>query len=132
MNFAAKQNKFERCMVFAGGGFRFGTYLGMYAAACDAGRRPDILLASCGGAIAAAIIHALPDDQTRKAWLCSPEMYNYCNHAQSTPHAAFYRILMRTAQRRFNTHLAPIIPDIFSEYLFEPPSTPMPSTPRVP
>ena len=131
MSLATKQNKFERCMVFAGGGFRFGAYLGMYAAACDAGRKPDILLASCGGAIAAAIIHALPDDQSRKAWLCSPEMYDYCSHAQSTPHAALYRVLLRAAQRRLSTRLAPNVPDIFSEYLFEPPSSLLPMPPVV-
>jgi predicted acylesterase/phospholipase RssA len=44
-------------MVMGGGGFRFGIYIGMYAALRQAGKAPDVLLASCGGAIAAAIIH---------------------------------------------------------------------------
>lgn len=129
MILAASPMKFDRCMVFAGGGFRFGAYLGLYAAACDAGKKPDILLASCGGAIAAALIHALPNDQVRKAWLCSPSMYDYCRAAVSTPHAALHRVLMRAAQRRFSKRLAPIIPDLFSDYMFEPPSTPMPLPP---
>ena len=58
-------------MVLSGGGFRFGIYLGMYAAARDAGRAPDLVLASCGGAIAAAVIHTLPDPAAQKAWLAS-------------------------------------------------------------
>ena len=132
MILAASPMKFERCMVFAGGGFRFGAYLGMYAAACDAGKKPDVLLASCGGAIAAALIHALPDDSTRQAWLCSPAMYDYCRAAVSTPHAALHRVLMRAAQRRFSKHLAPIIPDLFSEYMFEPPRFRIPLPPIVP
>ncbi len=131
MTNAPKPNKFERCMVFAGGGFRFGAYLGMYAAACDAGKKPDILLASCGGAIAAALIHALPNDEMRKAWLCSTAMYDYCRDARATQHAAPHRVLLRAAQRRFSARLAPNVPDIFSEYMFEPPSTPMPIPPVV-
>ena len=126
MTNAPKANKFERCMVFAGGGFRFGAYLGMYAAACDAGKKPDILLASCGGAIAAALIHALPDEHTRKAWLCSPAMYHYCCNTRATEHASVCRVLLLAGQRRFSRRLAPNVPDIFSEYLFEPPSSPMP------
>lgn len=116
-------------MVFAGGGFRFGAYLGMYAAAVNAGKKPDILLASCGGAIAAAIIHALPDDDARKAWLCSQAMYDYCKQARSTPHAALYRVLLRALQRRFSKRKAPRIPDLFSEYLFEPPAAAIPLPP---
>ena len=126
MTLAANPNKFERCMVFAGGGFRFGAYLGMYAAACDAGKKPDILLASCGGAISAALIHALPDHSTRKAWICSPEMYDYSRSARSTPHAALHRVLLRAAQRRFSKHLATTIPDLYSEYMFEPPKSAIP------
>ncbi len=132
MNLAPTSNKFERCMVFAGGGFRFGVYLGMYAAARDAGKEPDILLASCGGAIAAALIHALPDEGARKDWLCSRQMYDYCRQARSTPHAALQRVLLRAAQRRFNTRLAPTIPDLFSEYLFDPPSDAIPLPQVVP
>ena len=123
---AVEPKKFHRCMVLAGGGFRFGAYLGMYAAACDAGKRPDVLLASCGGAIAAAIIHALPDDSSRRAWLCSTQMFDYCRQARSTPHAALHRVLFRAAQRRFSAKFAPVIPDIFTEYLFEPPNFALP------
>ena len=67
--------KYQQCMVLSGGGFRFGIYLGMYAAACDAGRAPGPVLASCGGAIAAAVIPTLPDPVDQKAWLASPEMH---------------------------------------------------------
>ncbi len=129
---ASATDKFERCMVFAGGGFRFGAYLGMYAAACDAGKRPDVLLASCGGAIAAAIIHALPDEDARKAWLCSTQMFDYCRQARSTRHAELHRILFRAAQRRFNGKFAPVIPNIFTEYLFEPPNFALPLPTAVP
>ena len=77
--------KYQRCMVFAGGGFRLGIYLGMYAAARDAGRAPDLLLATCGGAVAAPLVQALPDDAQRKAWLSSPQMYQFWGSPRRRP-----------------------------------------------
>lgn len=119
--------KYRRCLVFAGGGFRFGIYLGMYAAARDAGRSPDLLLATCGGAIAAAIIQALPDDVQRKAWLSSPQMYEFWGSLKAARQATIVRTLAQAAQRKFSTGRAARIPDLFNDYLFEvPPPLPLP------
>ena len=123
--------KYQRCMVFAGGGFRFGIYLGMYAAARDAGRTPDVLLASCGGAIAAAIIQALPDDTQRLAWLGSPEMYVFWCGLQSAPQASLATTLMQAAQRKLSRVKAPCIPDLFNQYLFDVPAQ-LPLPPALP
>ena len=114
--------KYQRCMVFAGGGFRFGIYLGMYAAARDAGRKPDVLLASCGGAIAAAIIQALPNDEQRLAWLGSPEMYRFWCELQSAPQTNLSNTLVQAAQRKFSRSPAPRIADLFDNYLFDVPA----------
>ncbi len=114
--------KYQRCMVFSGGGFRFGIYLGMYAAARDAGRPPDVLLASCGGAIAAAIIQALPDDAQRLAWLGSPEMYRFWCGLTSAPHARLATTLAQAAQRKLSRGPALRIPDLFNNYLFDVPA----------
>jgi sugar (pentulose or hexulose) kinase len=105
--------KFKRCMVFAGGGFRFGAYLGMFAAASELNQAPDIVLASCGGAIAAAIIQALPDNAARLAWLCGAPMYRYCSQLQPNPDASLQRVLWRALQRRCSQSLAQRIPDLF-------------------
>lgn len=120
------EQKYQRCMVMAGGGFRFGIYLGMYAAARDCGRTPDLLLASCGGAIAAAAIQALPDDRQRKAWLSSPEMYQYWCGLKSSSQAGIARALFNAARRKLSRARAPTIPDLFADYLFETPP-PMPA-----
>ena len=109
-------------MVFAGGGTRFGIYLGMYAAARDAGRKPDVLLASCGGAIAAAIIQALPSDAQRLAWLGSPEMYRFWCSLTSAPHARLTNTLAQAAQRKLSRRPASRIPDLFNHYLFDVPA----------
>jgi len=119
--------KYQRCMVFAGGGFRFGIYLGMYAAARDSGRKPDVLLATCGGAIAAAIIQALPDDAQRKAWLSSPQMYAFWASLQPARQATLTGTLARALRRRLAGGRAPRIPNVFEDYLFEvPPQLPVP------
>ena len=49
------QEKYKRCLVLAGGGGRLGTHLGTYAAACEAGEAPDLLLGTCGGALVAEL-----------------------------------------------------------------------------
>ncbi len=110
-------------MVLAGGGFRFGIYLGMFAAARDAGQQPDIVLATCGGAIAAAIIQSLPDDAQRKAWLASPQMYRFCCELQSSNQAGILRALGKAARRKFIGGRAAVVPDLFGDYLFEVPAT---------
>lgn len=115
-------------MVFAGGGMRFGIYLGMYAAACDAGRAPDVLLASCGGALAAAIVQGLPDDAERKAWLASPAMYDFWRSLVPGPQSGIGQQLLRATRRRLDSRPAPLVPDLFHDYLFEAPMhLPLPS-----
>ncbi|MYN19492.1 hypothetical protein GTP81_22370 [Rugamonas sp. FT107W] len=117
-------------MVLAGGGFRFGYYLGMHAAAVDAGQEPDLLLATCGGAVAGAIIRNLPDSAARKAWLASPQMYEFFRGLRSGPRATPLRALAGIALRRMNGARAARIPDLFNDYLFEiPPVLPLPPEP---
>jgi hypothetical protein len=114
-------------MVLAGGGFRFGYYLGMHAAAVDAGRAPDLLLATCGGAVAGAIIAGLPDSASRKAWLVSPQMHAFFCGLRSGPRATPLRTLAQAALRRLNAEPVPRIPDLHHDYLFEiPPALPLP------
>lgn len=122
-------------MVMGGGGFRFGIYIGMYAALRQAGKAPDVLLASCGGAIAAAIIHNLPDPEAQRAWLSSEKMYQFWCSLRATDNAALLGNLLAAARRKLSKASAPLIPDLFNDYLFEiPPELPFPpasGTPQV-
>jgi len=114
-------------MVLAGGGFRFGYYLGMHAAAIDAGREPDLLLATCGGAVAGAIIAGLPDTESRKAWLRSRPMYEFLGDIRSSARATPARALFDVARRRLGGGRAVRLPDLFNDYLFElPTALPLP------
>ena len=116
--------KFERCMVMAGGGFRFGYYFGMHAAAVETGNKPDILLGSCGGAIAAAVIAALPDDRARRAWLASSAMHRFFRGITTTPRAKILPVMHGLLRRQLQRGAAPIVPDLFDDYLFELPDMP--------
>lgn len=109
-------------MVLAGGGFRFGYYLGMHAAAVDAGQEPDLLLATCGGSVAGAIIRGLPDNEARKAWVASPDMYRFFCGLQSSARAAPGRAILNLALRRLNPGKAGRLPDLFKDYMFEIPA----------
>ncbi len=119
-------------MVFSGGGFRFGIYLDMYAAACDAGQAPDVVLASCGGAIAAAVIHTLPDPAQQKAWLESPALYQFWRTIKPAPAATIHRTLLDVARRAINQSPAPRVPDLFGNYLFALPPLPQLGSPTAP
>jgi predicted acylesterase/phospholipase RssA len=127
MNNTINAKQFEHCMVMAGGGFCFGYYLGMYEAARQAGKTPDILLASCGGSIAAALINSLPDDAARREWIASPEMHRFWLGVQSSPRASIVSALWHAWKRKLFGRGAPLIPDLFDDYFFEiPPSLPLP------
>lgn len=112
----------------AGGGFRFAYYLGIYAALRDANKKPDLLLASCGGAIAACLIQALPDDAGRKDWISSEEMFQFWCGLRSRRQASLLRILLSAMKRRIFLQNASVIPDLFNDYMFEvPASLPLPA-----
>ena len=116
--------RYQQCLVMAGGGFRFGIYLGMYAAARDAGKAPDLVLASCGGAIAAAVVHAMPDPVQQKAWLQSHEMHRFWSAIAPAPAATIHRTVWGLAARALDVRPAPRVPDLFNNYLFALPSLP--------
>jgi len=50
-----------------------GFLVGMYDAACDAGRQPDLIITACGSSLPAAAIGAYPNRQRRNEFLASPD-----------------------------------------------------------
>jgi hypothetical protein len=119
--------KYRRCLVLAGGGFRFAYYLGLHAAAEVSGHRPDLLLATCGGAIAAAVIAALPDAATRRDWVAGPHMYRFLCEVQPMHHARASNALSGAAGRWIDRLPARRVPNLFGDYLFElPAALPLP------
>lgn len=105
-------------MVFAGGGSRLAYYLGLHAAACEAGHAPDVLLASCGGAWAAAVLHRLPDPHQAKAWMMGPQAHEFICSIRANPAQAWPTALRRAAVRWLDRSSASRVPDVWSAALF--------------
>jgi hypothetical protein len=62
---------FRRALVLSALGPDGVVYLGVYDAAVDAGYQPDVIIASSGGAMAAALIAAFPDRSRRCEFVTS-------------------------------------------------------------
>lgn len=130
MNTKFATAQYQRCLVFAGGGFRLGYYLGVHAAAEECGRAPDVLLASCGGALAAAVIGALPDAASRRDWMAGPAMHDYLSGMTSSRHATPLKAIKGAALRWLGRPSAARIPDLWRDYLFASPDVvPLPAAP---
>lgn len=124
---APDNEQFQRCLVMAGGGFRFGYYLGMYRACQQQGKAPDVIVASCGAAIAGALIRHLPKDEQRLAWISSPQMHAFWRGLQANPDISLWCAIRALAGRALFANDARRIPDLFQDYLFDiPPDLPLP------
>ena len=116
-------SKYKRAILFSGGGTRFGIYCGMYAFLEDNGLKPDLIIASCGGSMAATIISRFHDNIERKAYLQSEELYHYVSSPQLTAQKKLYRLGGYCLRKLCEHRKAPIIEDVFNRYLVELPQT---------
>ncbi|WLP95201.1 patatin-like phospholipase family protein [Psychrobacter sp. M13] len=66
---------YKRVQLFSGGGSRFGYYLGSYAALVEHDLRPDIILGTCGGSLAALLVQIAPDPEQLQQLAYSRELY---------------------------------------------------------
>ncbi len=114
-----KQTKYRRCLVLAGGGGRLGLHLGTYAAACEAGLAPDVLLGTCGGALAAALIHAEPDPARQLAYLAGPEMYRFWGSVKPHLPSGLGKAMAALVLRALDPRHAPRVPDLDRDALFK-------------
>lgn len=114
---------YQRCMVMGGGGGRLAAYLGMHEAACDAGLAPDLVIGTCGGALAAALVHAEPDPARQRAWLSSPELYHFWAGFRAAPNATLSRAVTGAAARWLDPRRAARVPQLHRGALFEAPPT---------
>ena len=113
------QKKYRRCLVLAGGGGRLGTHLGTYAAACEAGEAPDVVLGTCGGALVAALIHAEGNPVRQLDFLAGPEMYRFWCSVRTRHEAGVVAALSGLIRRGLDRRHAPFVPDLDGDALFE-------------
>jgi predicted acylesterase/phospholipase RssA len=111
--------KFEKVILFSGGGTRLMIYLGMFSALEELGMKPDVLIASCGGAFAATVFNAFSDNLSRKQYLQSEEYYQFVSRTTLTKHRKLNKIGLFTLKKILNNKNAPFIEDVFNRYLVE-------------
>lgn len=111
--------KFKRALIFSGGGTRLMIYLGMFAALEELEMKPDVLIASCGGAFAATVINAFPDNLSRKKYLQSEEYFQFVSQTALTKYKKLSEIGLFSLKKIFDKRNAPYIEDVFNRYLVE-------------
>jgi len=111
--------KLNRALIFSGGGTRLMIYLGIFAALEEAGMKPEVLIASCGGAFAATVINAFPDNLSRKNYLTSEEYYRFVSQTTLTKHRKLSEIGLFSVKKLIHNKNAPYIEDVFTRYLVE-------------
>lgn len=115
---------FKRAIVFAGMGLDFSTYIGIYDAAVDSGHSPDLIIATSGGSVAAAIITAFPDREDRLNHLQGENSFGYFASVtveQPRP-GPFFSRFARWYPRSLG--IRPLTPDLFSSNLLTVPEPP--------
>ena len=71
----ADSRPFERAMIFTAKSNNIGLFLGMYDGSIDLGIEPDLIVGTCGGALAGAIIGAFPNREARTAYINSSSFH---------------------------------------------------------
>jgi len=109
--------KFKRAAIFSGGGTRSMIYLGMFSALEELGLKPDVIIASCGGAFAATIINAFSDNFQRKEYLKSEEYYQFICNTVLTKQRKLSEIGLFSIKKILTKKSAPYIEDVINRYL---------------
>ncbi len=104
-------------MIFNGGGFKTAMFLGMLAAAEENDLKPDYIIATCGGGLAAAISHCIDDPKQRLEILLSQESYQYMKSVRLSHHSNLLRALKLVWDMYVKHKSLKIIPNIFDHFL---------------
>lgn len=114
-------NKYNKVIVFSGGGTRFAMYCGMFAAMEDMRIAPDLIIGACGGAIATTVITSFETNQERKRYLQSEELYEFIRTTRLTKEKMLYRIGCYCLKKICTKENAPFIENVFDRYLVDMP-----------
>lgn len=67
--------RYHRAMIMNGGGLKTAIFLGALAAARDQGKAPDVLVATCGGSLAALLANRIEDSQEQLDFVLSRRFF---------------------------------------------------------
>src|SRR4051794_34557702 len=85
--------KYKTALTFSGGGFQTAMFLGMLEGVENQGVHPDVLVSTCGGALAAAIAHVYPHSSDRKKLIESEEFHQFLLSVELTDQAKLSNLL---------------------------------------
>jgi hypothetical protein len=91
----------------------------MYAALDELGLKPDLLIASCGGSMAVAVIQSFATHEARKSYLQSDEFYQFFLHHRLTEQRRLGKLGRYVLKKQLNKKRAPFVEDVFSRYLVD-------------
>lgn len=111
--------KYQQAFMLAGGGHQYAALLGRYQAIIDAGIKPDVLIATCGGAIVANLIRSISDAEQRLDWISSEEMHAFWKSQVSGPGNKLHKVLYSALIRKMNNNVSDTLPDLFQSWLFD-------------
>ncbi len=106
-------------MMLCGGGHQYASLLGSYQAVLDRGRSPDLLIATCGGAIIANLICRIQNHTERLDWLSSPAMYRFYSSQHAGPGNQLLKMLPAALARKLSPRASKNAPDLFNTWLFD-------------
>jgi predicted acylesterase/phospholipase RssA len=113
--------KYKTAMVFSGGGLETAMFLGMLEGVEEAGIKPDVLVGSCGGSVAAAIAQVFHTHQERLEFLKSKDFQDFLLLPKPTATAFLPYATKFLLGVQYNWYLTDKIPDVFNNYLLQVP-----------
>lgn len=113
--------KYERAMIFSGGGTRFGIYGGIYSAFFEKNIHPDIIIGTCGGAMGSMIVSAFNIPEKIKEYMQSRELYDFICASKLTKEQKLCRIGFNFLMRALRNKNGKYIEDIFDKYIVDMP-----------
>ena len=111
--------QYPQALMLAGGGHQYAILLGRYQALLDRGNKPDVLIATCGGAIVANLIRSIADAEQRLEWISSEEMHSFWQSQVSGPGNKLHKVLYSALIRKMDNKVADTLPDLFQSWLFD-------------
>ena len=108
--------QYPLAMVFNGGGFGAGVFLGALSKFKEEGIGPDIIIATSGGSVAAALAHVAQEDESDPiALLASREYYKFLKKIKfNEDYDSLSELLVMTGKFHFYHDFFGRVPDIFA------------------
>ena len=123
-------SRFERALVFPGGGFQFAMFLGMLEGLESHGERPDVIIGACGGAVAAAIATTIARSAERRAFIESEDFFRILRSA-TMEKARLASVLAKLWHLNWRRWSGDGLPNVFTGTLVHlPPQLPLPELDR--